>query len=158
MLVCGRIKPHTRFIGDIESGLMKMMLIGLGKHAGALVYHQSIQDFSFGQILRSVAREVLTRCHILAGLAIVENAYDETACIAGVAPEEFERREPELLRQARAWLPKLPFDQADVLLIDEIGKPSPAPGSTRTWSDANSRNTPPATPNARRSSTSSCAG
>lgn len=122
VLVCGRIKPHTRFIGDIESGLMKMMLIGLGKHAGALVYHQAIQDFSFGQILRSVAREVLTRCHILAGLAIVENAYDETACIAGVAPEEFERREPELLRQAREWLPKLPFDQADVLLIDEIGK------------------------------------
>ena len=122
VLVCGRIKPHTRFVGDIESGLMKMMLIGLGKHAGALVYHQAIQDFSFGQILRSVAREVLTRCHILAGLAIVENAYDETACIAGVAPDEFERREPELLRQAREWLPRLPFDRADVLLIDEIGK------------------------------------
>ncbi len=59
VLVCGRIKPHTRFVGDIESGLMKMMLIGLGKHAGALVYHQAIQDFSFGQIVRSVAREVL---------------------------------------------------------------------------------------------------
>ena len=101
VLVCGRIKPHTRFVGDIESGLMKMMLIGLGKHAGALVYHQAIHDFSFGQILRSVAREVLTRCNILAGLAIVENAYDETACIAGVAPEEFESRERELLRQAR---------------------------------------------------------
>ena len=59
VLVCGRVKPHTRFVGDVESGLMKMMLIGLGKHAGALVYHQAIQDFSFGQILRSVAREVL---------------------------------------------------------------------------------------------------
>ncbi len=102
VLVCGRIKPHTRFVGDIESGLMKMMLIGLGKHAGALVYHQAIQDFSFGQILRSVAHEVLKRCNILAGLAIVENAYDETACIAVVAPDEFELREPELLRQARA--------------------------------------------------------
>jgi hypothetical protein len=122
VLVCGRIKPHTRFVGDIESGLMKMMLIGLGKHAGARVYHQAIQDFSFGQILRSVAREVLTRCHILAGLAIVENAYDETALISGVAPDEFELREPELLQQARQWLPKLPFDRADVLLIDEIGK------------------------------------
>ena len=88
----------------------------------ALVYHQAIQDFSFGQILRSVAHEVLKRCNILAGLAIVENAYDETACIAGVAPDEFELREPELLRQARQWLPKLPFDRADVLLIDEIGK------------------------------------
>ncbi|MHB8972180.1 MAG: nickel pincer cofactor-dependent isomerase, group 22 [Pirellulaceae bacterium] len=122
VLVCGRIKPHTRFVGDIESGLMKMMLIGLGKHAGALVYHQAIQDFSFGQIVRSVAREVLSRCNILAGLAIVENAYDETAQIAVVAPDEFETRERALLRQAREWMPRLPFDQADVLLIDEIGK------------------------------------
>ncbi len=122
VLVCGRIKPHTRFVGDIESGLLKMMLIGLGKHAGALVYHQAIQDFSFGQIVRSVAREVLHRCNIVAGLAIVENAYDETAHIAVVAPDEFEVRERELLRQARQWMPKLPFDSADVLLIDEIGK------------------------------------
>jgi hypothetical protein len=122
VLVCGRIKPHTRFVGDIESGLMKMMLIGLGKHAGALVYHQAIQDFSFGQILRSVAREVLQRCHILAGLAIVENAYDETARIVGVPPDEFESQEPVLLAQAREWLPRLPFDHADVLLIDELGK------------------------------------
>jgi hypothetical protein len=122
VLVCGRIKPHTRFVGDIESGLLKMMLIGLGKHAGASVYHQAIQDYSFGQILRSVAREVLQRCHILAGLAIVENAYDETAQIVGVAPDAFETQEPALLRQARAWLPALPFDRADVLLIDEIGK------------------------------------
>jgi hypothetical protein len=122
VLVCGRVKPHTRFVGDIESGLMKMMLIGLGKHAGALVYHQAIQDYSFGQIVRSVAREVLERCHILAGLAIVENAYDETALIEAVAPEEFEVREQALLRQAREWMPRLPFDSADVLLIDELGK------------------------------------
>ncbi|MHB8955306.1 MAG: nickel pincer cofactor-dependent isomerase, group 22 [Pirellulaceae bacterium] len=122
VLVCGRVKPHTRFVGDIESGLMKMLLIGLGKHAGARVYHQAIQDFNFGQIVRSVAREVLQRCHIVAGLAIVENAYDETALIAAVAPDEFEARERELLRQARQWMPKLPFDGADLLLIDEIGK------------------------------------
>jgi hypothetical protein len=122
VLVCGRVKPHTRFVGDIESGLMKMMLIGLGKHAGALVYHQAIQDYSFDQILRSVAREVLERCAILAGLAVVENAYDQTALIAGVAPEDFERRERELLALARQWMPRLPFEQADVLVMDEIGK------------------------------------
>ena len=122
VLVCGRIKPHTRFVGDIESGLMKMMLIGLGKHAGALVYHQAIQDFSFGQILRSVAREVLSRCNIVGGLAIVENAYDETAMISGVAAADFESRERALLELARQWMPRLPFDEAEVLLIDEIGK------------------------------------
>lgn len=122
VLVCGRVKPHTRFVGDIESGLLKMLLIGLGKHAGALVYHQAIQDYDFGQIVRSVAREVLERCNILAGLAVVENAYDETALISAVAPDDFERRERELLQVARRWMPQLPFQQADVLLMDEIGK------------------------------------
>jgi hypothetical protein len=122
VLVCGRVKPHTRFCGDVESGLLKMLLIGLGKHAGALVYHRAIQDYSFGQILHSVAREVLAQCSVLAGLAIVENAYDETALIEAVAPHELERREPELLKLARQWMPHLPFDRADLLLIDEIGK------------------------------------
>ena len=70
MLVCGRIKPHTDFVGDIESGLMKMMLIGLGKHEGAKVYHRAIQDYSFGQIVRSVAGRVLESCRIAAGVAI----------------------------------------------------------------------------------------
>ena len=122
VVVCGRIKPHTGFVGEIESGLMKMMLIGLGKHNGALVYHRAIKDYSFGQILRSVAREVLARCRVVAGLAIVENGYDETAKIEAVAPEEFESREKELLALARRWMPRLPFPTAHLLLLDEIGK------------------------------------
>jgi len=122
VLVCGRVKPHTRFHGDIESGLMKMMLIGLGKCAGAVVYHRAIEDFSFEQIIRSVAREVIARCRVVAGLAIVENAYDQTARIEAVKPEEFEPREKELLRLAKQWMARLPFDAADVLLIDRIGK------------------------------------
>jgi hypothetical protein len=109
-------------VGEIESGLMKMMLIGLGKHNGAKIYHRAIQDFSFGQILRSVAREVLARCRIVAGVAIVENGYDETARIEAVAPQQFEEREKALLLLARQWLPKLPFARADILFIDEIGK------------------------------------
>jgi hypothetical protein len=121
-LVVGRIKPHTNFVGDVESGLMKMMLIGLGKHEGAKIYHRAINDFSFGQIVRSVASQVLSQCRILAGLGIVENGYDETALIRGVAPEEFEARERELLVQAREWMPRLPFREADVLILDEFGK------------------------------------
>ena len=122
VLVAGRIKPHTNFVGEVESGLMKMMLIGLGKHEGAKIYHRAIQDYSFGQIVRSVAGEVLARCRIVAGLGIVENGYDETALIEAVPPDAFERRESELLVMARRWMPKLPFDRADILLIDEIGK------------------------------------
>jgi len=122
VLVCGRVKPHTLFIGDIESGLMKMMLIGLGKCEGAKIYHRAIQDYSFAQIIRSVVGEVLPRCRILAGVAIVENALDQTARIEAVLPEDFETREKELLLLAKKWLPRLPFGHVDVLLIDKMGK------------------------------------
>jgi hypothetical protein len=122
VIVCNRVKPHTGFIGDIESGLMKMMLIGLGKHEGAKVYHRAIQDYSFGQIVRSVAGRVLESCRIAAGLAVVENGYDQTAYIQAVAPAEFEAREKELLVLARTLMPRLPFDRVDLLVVDEIGK------------------------------------
>ncbi len=122
VLVCNRVKLHTDFAATIESGLMKMLLIGLGKPAGAKVYHNAAQDYSFDQIVRSAGGEILKRCHILAGLAVLENAYDQTALIEAVAPADFERREVELLRLARQWMPRLPFRRVDVLLIDEIGK------------------------------------
>ncbi len=122
VVVVGRVKPHTNFNGDIESGLMKMMLIGLGKHAGAKIYHRAIADYSFGQIVRSVALEVLAKCRIVAGLAIVENSYDETAQLEAIAPGDFEDREKQLLVLAKQWMPKLPFDAADILVLDEIGK------------------------------------
>ncbi|UUO04726.1 nickel-dependent lactate racemase [Blastopirellula sp. J2-11] len=122
VVVCGRVKAHTDFTGEIQSGLMKMMLIGLGKHNGAKVYHKAIMDNSFTQIVQSVAREVLSQCNILCGLAIIENGYDETGHIIGVPANEIEQREPELLRLANSLLPKLPFEEADVLIVDEIGK------------------------------------
>jgi len=122
VLVCGRVKPHTQFSGPIGSGLMKMLLIGLGKHAGAKVYHAAFQDFSFDRIVRSVAERVIEQGHVVAGLAILENAYDETSRVVGVAPEQFGNREPELFKLAWDWMPRLPFRQADVLVIDEIGK------------------------------------
>ena len=122
VLVVGRVKPHTGFVGDIESGLMKMMLIGLGKHAGALVYHRAIMDYSFPQIVRSVAGEVMQKCRVLAGIGVVENEREETAKIAAVLPEELEAREKELLVLAKKWIPRLPFERAHILLIDQIGK------------------------------------
>ena len=122
VLVIGRIKPHTDFSGAIQSGLMKMMLIGLGKHRGASIYHQAFSDFSFDQIVRSVSAQVIEKCRIVAGLAIVENGYEQTALIEGVRPNEIERREPELLRRAEEWMARLPFDAIDVLVVDRIGK------------------------------------
>ena len=122
VIVCGRVKPHTGFVGPIESGLHKMMLIGLGKHRGAKIYHRAIKDFSFLEIILAVADVILAKCRVSAGLAIVENAYDETALIEAVAPDRFFEREKELLKLAQQWMPRLPFPEVDLLVIDQIGK------------------------------------
>jgi hypothetical protein len=120
--VVARVKPHTGYHGPIESGLLKMMMIGLGKHAGARNYHRVLLDFPFDQVVRSVSRTIQARAPIAFGLALVENAYDETARVDAVRPAAFEAREEELLVLAKRWLARLPFQQADLLIIDEIGK------------------------------------
>jgi len=120
--IVARIKPHTDFSGEIESGLHKMMLIGLGKHRGASLYHQAFAHYSFDHIVRSVGQTVIENCNILLGLAIVENQFDETALIKAVAPEEFLEREKELLILAKKLIPRLPFQQVDLLIVDKIGK------------------------------------
>jgi hypothetical protein len=120
--VIGRVKPHTGYQGAVESGLLKMMMIGLGKHAGAQVCHRIILDEPYEKVVRSVSRTMRARAPIAFGLALVENAYEETARIEGVRPEDFEKREEELLTLAKRWLARLPFANADLLIIDEIGK------------------------------------
>lgn len=122
VVVAGRIKPHTGFVGEIESGLHKMMLIGLGKHEGAKIYHRAIMDYSWLEIVTAVADSVLRRCKVVCGVGIVENAYDETAMIAAVPPAHFLQREKELLVLAKAWMPRLPFKKVDLLIVDELGK------------------------------------
>ena len=122
VFVVGRVKPHTGFVGEVESGLHKMMLIGLGKHEGAKIYHRAIADYSFMDIITAVAASVISKCRVVGGLAIVENAYDETALIEAVPPSRFLEREKELLKLAVQWLPRLPFPYVDLLIIDQIGK------------------------------------
>jgi hypothetical protein len=120
--VVARIKPHTGYHGVIESGLLKMMMIGLGKHAGALTYHRILLEQPYDAVVRSVSRVMRSGAPIAFGLGIVENGYDETAKIEGVLPAEFEKREEELLTTARRLLGRLPLRQADLLIVDEIGK------------------------------------
>ena len=122
VVVAGRVKPHTNFVGEIESGLHKMMLIGLGKHNGAKIYHRAITDYNWYDIVTSVGERVLKKCKVICGVGIVENAFDETALIAAVPPETFLQREKELLVLAKQWMPRLPFDDVHLLIIDEIGK------------------------------------
>jgi hypothetical protein len=120
--VVARVKPHTGYHGPIESGLLKMMMIGLGKHAGALNYHRILLEDPYDQVVRSVGRQVRANARIAFGVGVVENAYDETAKIEGVAPADFETREEQLLLYAKGLMARLPFARADVLIVDEIGK------------------------------------
>ena len=122
VVVVGRVKPHTTFVGEIESGLHKMMLIGLGKHKGAELYHRAIVQHSFDRIVRTVGHTVINECGVLFGLGIVENQYDRTALLRAVLPENFAQGEKELLILAKKWMPRLPFDRADLLIVDEMGK------------------------------------
>jgi hypothetical protein len=120
--VVARVKPHTSYHGPVESGLLKMMMIGLGKHVGALAYHRILLEHPYDQVVRSVGRVLMSKAPIAFGLALVENAYDETARVEAVRPAEFEPREEELLALARRWLARLPFQEGDLLIVDEIGK------------------------------------
>jgi len=122
IFVCNRVKLHTMFDGDLQSGLHKMLMVGLGNPEGATNYHRAAREIPFPQLIRSVTQEIFKKVNILGGMAILENAYDETAELVGVATDELTAREPELLAKATELLPRLPFPKADLLLIDRIGK------------------------------------
>jgi len=120
--VVNRIKPHTKFKASIESGLMKMMAIGLANQEGAEYYHKAAIQYTFPKIIVDAGREVMSKVPILCGLGIVENGYDETAKIVALRSEELEMNEKELLIMAKRMMPKLPFNEIDLLVIDEMGK------------------------------------
>jgi hypothetical protein len=121
IIVVNRIKPHVAFRGSCESGLMKMIVIGMGKQKGADTCH----ELGFGTMaenLQSMGRVTLAKAKILCGVALLENAYHETARVEVIAREEIPEREPALLEEAWRLYPRLYFERLDVLIIDEIGK------------------------------------
>jgi hypothetical protein len=120
--IVNRVKPHTDFKGSIESGLFKMMTIGLGKHKGAIQYHRANIHHGYETVITSVGREMLAKARIGFGVGIVENGYDETAVIEAFAPEALESGERRLLKSAREWMARLPFSPIDVLIVEEMGK------------------------------------
>ncbi len=117
-----RVKPHTDFKGSIESGLFKMMTIGLGKYTGAIQYHRMNVRHGYETVITSVGREMLKTRKIAFGLGIVENGYDETAFVEAFNADNLEEGERRLLKEARANLARLPFPALDVLLVEQIGK------------------------------------
>jgi hypothetical protein len=121
VMMLGRVKWHTDFEGGIESGLFKMMAIGLGKFAGAQRYHTWAYNLGMAHMVRSVGRQVLTSGKIIGGIAILEDAYHNTAKLDAVPAEVMEQREEENLALVKSWMGKIPTD-LDILIVDEMGK------------------------------------
>ena len=117
----GRIKPHTDFKGEIESGLLKMLAIGLGNQKGAEMIHWHRYD-GYHRILPEAGKLIIEKTNVVMGLAVIENAYHGTASVHVLHPDKFYAREKELLETAKEMLPRLPFKDVDVLVVDEIGK------------------------------------
>jgi hypothetical protein len=121
VMLVGRVKWHTDFAGKIESGLFKMMAIGLGKFAGAQRYHSYAYKLGLEHVIRSVGRQVLKSGKVLGGLAILEDAYHNTGKLDAVPVEAMEQREEENLALVKSWMARIPCD-LDLLVLDEIGK------------------------------------
>ena len=127
MLIINRVKPHTDFTSErIGSGLRKMLVIGIGKAAGAFECHRFVSGpsprFGYEPVLTEVSGFVVNNLPSIFGLALVEDGYHKLARIEAMAGSQFASREPELYKLARAWMPLLPFEQIDALIVDELGK------------------------------------
>jgi hypothetical protein len=122
IIIVNRIKPHTDFTGAIGSGILKMMVIGLGKRRGAATYHAAANEFGHEHVIRTAGRIVLQKAPILCGIGIIENQSHLTEKIELIKPDDFETREEKLLEEARALLARLPFKEIDLLIVDRIGK------------------------------------
>lgn len=121
IVVVGRIKPHTAFRGTWESGILKMMVIGMGKQKGA----ESCHDEGFGRMAHNVevyADVIMANTRILFGVGIVENAFDDTYLIEAIPPSQFKKRDAELLELAKNLMPKILIPKFDILIVDRIGK------------------------------------
>ncbi|MGH9652086.1 MAG: hypothetical protein ACRD6B_01300 [Bryobacteraceae bacterium] len=126
VFLIGRVKWHTDFSGSIESGIHKMMAIGLGKFAGARQYHSFGYKLGLERVIRSAGAQVFASGKILGALAVQEGAHHETAGLvaidAGIGIEAIVRREEALLAEVKSWMATLPASEIDVLIVDEIGK------------------------------------
>jgi len=122
VVVVNRVKPHTSFRGVVESGLCKMLTIGMGKHAGAKLAHSQFYAHGFEQVVREIAGVVMGRVPVLCGVALVEDYREQTAHLAVCGPREFMKTDSEMLQKARRLMGLVPFKNVDLLIVDEMGK------------------------------------
>jgi len=121
IVVVNRVNLHPIFHGDVQSGLLEMIAIGLGNLDGAQLYHMTVENCSFEDIAHGVHKVMLKKANLLAGLMIVQNGHQTTARVQAALPEDFVMKEKAMLHYARGLFPRLPFKFIDILLVDEIG-------------------------------------
>ncbi|WP_418283107.1 DUF362 domain-containing protein [Halorubrum sp. DTA98] len=122
IVVVNRVKPHTNFTGPIESGLCKMLAVGLGKQPGANAFHSTAVGRGYVETIEAFVEAIRESTPTLGGVAVVENSHEEVAAVEGIRSDELLDREPALLDRAREEMPTLPIDELDILVVDEIGK------------------------------------
>ncbi len=122
VIVMNRVKPHTDFSGNIESGLLKMIAIGMGKEDGARETHRWGRKYGPERVIRAISSVALASGKIIAGLAVAENEFHQIAIVRAFPPEEFPAKEEALLVEAKRLVPRLPFENLHVLVVDEMGK------------------------------------
>ncbi|MDR1046009.1 MAG: DUF2088 domain-containing protein [Candidatus Adiutrix sp.] len=122
VILVGRIKEHSEFSGPIESGLLKMAVIGLGRIAGAVNMHRAAVKYSYAETIKAMAEVIFQKSPILGGLALVDDQRNLLCHLEAIPKEQIAAREPELLEMSREVKPRLPWDRLDILLIDEMGK------------------------------------
>ena len=122
LVVVNRIKAHTKFKAPVESGLMKMLAVGLGNDQGARLLHGLAPAYGMFALINAAARMILERGNLLCGVGLVENGLGRLHTLRLLSPNEISEQEPRLLTLAKRLAPKLPFDDLDVLVVDEIGK------------------------------------
>jgi len=122
VIVLNRVKPHTDFHGPIESGLVKMLVIGAGKHRGAAETHRLALRHGFPAVLEEHVRLILSQLRLLCGVALIEEQHERTAEVHLLTASDIIVREPALLARARSLMPTIPFPAVDCLVVDEMGK------------------------------------
>lgn len=122
VLLINRVKEHTEYIGDTESGILKMAVVGLGRHLGAESMHQLAVNITYQKSITAIARVLFDKLNILGALAILENHGNQLRRVEPISSGDIFDREAELLKEAMLYKPKLPFEELDILIVDEIGK------------------------------------
>ena len=121
IIAVNRVKPHTSLVGALGSGICKMLAVGLGKEPGASAFHR-LGPIELEKILPEMARIVIEKAPIIGGVGLVEDAWDNLSIVKGALPRDILRVDEELVNEACRLMPRLPFDELDVLVFEEMGK------------------------------------